>query len=321
MSGESKNDVRPWIEAFAPATVSNLGPGFDCLGLALRERGDTVRARKGDAPGVTMLRIEGDGGRLPMDASLNTAAVAVQHLIDRFAPGASVELELKKGLPLGSGLGSSGASAAAAVVAADAALQLGVPSEAMVEAARHAEGVACGTPHPDNVAPAIVGGVVLIPSLEPLRLVSLPTPEGLWVTVYTPGCEVKTADARAVLPASVSVADCVGQAARLGMLVHALHQGDMKMLGEAVVDTVAEPHRARLIPGYLDAKVACLEAGALCCSISGAGPTTFALSEDQARAKALLEILEEQYTLAGVPGQGLVDQVGPGARVTSTPLH
>lgn len=314
-------DVRPWIEAFAPATVSNLGPGFDCLGLALRERGDTVRARKGDSPGVKILSIEGDGGRLPIDASLNTASVAVNHLLERFAPKASVELELKKGLPLGSGLGSSGASAAAAVVAADAALELGLPSEVLVEAARHAEGVACGTPHPDNVAPAIVGGVVLIPSLDPLRLVSLPAPEGLWVTVYTPGCEVKTADARAVLPQAVSVADAVGQAARLGMLVHALHLGDMRMLGEAVVDRVAEPHRARLIPGYVDAKAAACEAGALCCSISGAGPTTFTLAEDEQRAKALLEILEEQYTHAGVPGDGLVDRVGPGARVTSKPLH
>ena len=286
------HDVRPWVEAFAPATVSNLGPGFDCLGLALRERGDTVRARKGDTRGVTILRIEGDGGRLPTDPTLNTAAVAVQHVLDRFAPNAAVELELIKGLPLGSGLGSSGASASAAVVAADAALQLGLPVEALVEAARHAEGVACGTPHPDNVAPALVGGVVLIPSVEPLRLVSLPSPEGLWVTVYTPGCEVKTADARAVLPKAVSVAD-----------------------------TVAEPARARLIPGYVDAKAACCEAGALCCSISGAGPTTFALSEDKRRADALLEILEEQYTLAGVPGKGLVDRVGPGARVTSTPLH
>ena len=315
------NMVRPWVEAFAPATVSNLGPGFDCLGLALRERGDTVRARKAERPGVKMLRIEGDGGRLPLDPTRNTATVAVQHLLDRFAPKAGIELELKKGLPLGSGLGSSGASAAAAVVASDAVLDLGLPQDVLVEAARHAEGIACGTPHPDNVAPAIVGGVVLIPSLDPLRLISLPVPEGLWITVYTPGCEVKTADARAVLPKSVSLADCVGQAARLAMLVHALHEGDLRMLGEAVVDVVAEPHRASIIPGYFDAKVACSEAGALCFSISGAGPTTFALTDDVSRAKALLEILDEQYTLVGVPGQGLVDQIGPGARVISAPLH
>lgn len=318
---ESSRTPRPWIEAFAPATVSNLGPGFDCLGLALCERGDVVRARLGQERGVKLLKITGDGGRLPMSSALNTAAVAVTHLLERHAPDAAIELELDKGLPLGSGLGSSGASASAAVVAADAALGLGLPSEVLVEAARHAEGVACGTAHPDNVAPAIVGGIVLIPSIAPLRLVPLPAPERLWITVYTPGCEVKTADARAVLPKAVSVADCVGQAARLAMLVHALHLGDMRLLGEAVVDTVAEPARASLIPGYVDAKAACCEAGALCCSISGAGPTTFALTEERSRADALLEILEEQYTNAGVPGQGLVDRIGPGARVTSRALH
>ncbi len=318
---EAVSAPRPWVEAFAPATVSNLGPGFDCLGLALRERGDKVRARRRETAGVVLSRIEGDGGRLPTAVDQNTAAVAVTHLLQRYASGRGVELELDKGLPLGSGLGSSGASAAAAVVAADAALELGLPPTALVESARFAEGVACGTPHPDNVAPAIVGGVVLIPSVEPLRLVELPSPESIWLAVYTPGCEIKTADARAVLPTSVSVADSVGQAARLAMLVHALHVGDPRLLGEAVVDAIAEPARAGLIPGYVDAKAACCEAGALCCGISGAGPTTFALADDRERAKALLDILDEQYTHAGVAGQGLVDQVGPGARVISAPLH
>lgn len=312
---------RPWIEAFAPATVSNLGPGFDCLGLAVRGAGDRVRARRREEPGVALLSVEGDGGKLPLEVDRNTAAVAASWILERHAKGQGVELELHKGLPLGSGLGSSGASACAAAVAVDAALQLSLPATVMVEAARHAEGVACGTPHPDNVAPCIVGGIVLIPALEPLRLVSLPSPDGLWLALYTPGCSVATADARAVLPKRVPLASTVGQAARLGLLVHALHQGDLALLGEAVVDDIVEPARAGLIPGYLEAKTACVEAGALACSISGAGPTTFALTDDEARARALLEILEESYTAAGVPGQGMVDRVGPGARVVSPPLH
>ncbi|MEX1365237.1 MAG: TRAP transporter large permease subunit, partial [Nannocystaceae bacterium] len=150
---------RPWIEAFAPATVSNLGPGFDCLGLAVRTVGDRVRARRREAPGVDLLSIEGDDGKLPMEVDRNTAAVAASWLLQRYAPGQGVELQLLKGLPLGSGLGSSGASACAAAVAVDAALELSLPATALVEAARHAEGVACGTPHADNVAPCIVGGI------------------------------------------------------------------------------------------------------------------------------------------------------------------
>lgn len=312
---------RPWIEAFAPATVSNLGPGFDCLGLALRGPGDRVRARRAETAGVEILKIEGDGGKLPRAADKNTAGVAVAALLRRFAPDAGIELEVYKGLPLGSGLGSSGASACAALVAADAALTLGLQPTQMVELAREAERVACGAAHPDNVAPAILGGVVLIPQLEPLRLIALPSPNDLWLAVYTPGCSVATADARAVLPAQVPLAAAVQHASRLGLLVHALHCGDLSLLGEAIVDEIVEPCRASLIPGYLDAKAACCEAGALACSISGSGPTTFALAGSRSRAEALLGILEECFTLEGVPGSGLVDQVGPGARVISSLLH
>lgn len=312
---------RPWIEAFAPATVSNLGPGFDCLGLALRGPGDRVRARRGEQPGVVIAKVEGDGGKLPRTADKNTAGVAVAELLRRHAPDAGVELEVYKGLPLGSGLGSSGASACAALVAADAALGLGLQLAQLVDLAREGERVACGAAHPDNVAPAILGGVVLIPQLDPLRLIALPSPADLWLAVYTPGCSVSTAEARAVLPAQVPLAATVQQASRLGLLVHALHCGDLSLLGEAIVDELVEPCRARLIPGYLDAKAACCEAGALACSISGSGPTTFALAGSRGRAEALLAILEECFTLAGVPGHGLVDQVGPGARVVSTLLH
>jgi homoserine kinase len=268
-----------------------------------------------------LLRIEGDGGKLPLDSAKNTAAVAVAEVLRTHRPQAGVELELVKGLPLGSGLGSSGASACAALVAADAALGLGLAPQQMIDAAREAERVACGAAHPDNVAPAILGGIVLISSLSPLRVVSLPVPEKLWVAVYTPGHPVATADARAVLPASVTLADTVRQASRLALLVHALHEGDLQLLGEAIVDDIVEPARAHLIPGYVDAKTACVEAGALACSISGAGPTTFALADDEQRAKTLLSILEETYTIGGVPGRGHVDRVGPGARVISSPLH
>ncbi len=315
------SEPRPWIEAFAPATVSNLGPGFDCLGMAVEGAGDRVRARRRGEPGVVLSKVEGDGGALPREIDRNTAAVAATWLLQRHAPSKGVELELYKGLPLGSGLGSSGASACAAAVAVDAALELGLPATTLVEAARHAEGVACGTAHPDNVAPCIVGGLVLIPALEPLRLISLPVPENLWLAIYTPGCSVATADARAVLPAQVDLSATVTQAARLALLVHALHRGDLAMLGEAVVDDIVEPARAGLIPGYREAKAACLEAGALACSISGAGPTTFALTNDEGRAKALLEILDECFAGTGVAGTGRVDQVGEGARVISRPLH
>src|SRR5690606_32753196 len=150
-------------------------------------------------------------------------------------------------------------------------------NEALIDAARQGEAIACGSPHPDNVAPAILGGIVLITSVDPLRIISLPVPEQLRLAIYTPGCEVETAKARAVLPGSVGLDAVVRQSARLGLLVHALHVGDLALLGEAIVDDIVEPARAHLIPGFIDAKVNAIEAGALACSISGAGPTCFAL--------------------------------------------
>lgn len=314
---------RPWIEAYAPATVSNLGPGFDCLGLAVHGPGDIVRARRRGQAGVVLSKISGDGGRLPLAADRNTACVAVTAMLERLglADTLGVELELVKGLPLGSGLGSSGASACAALVASVGALELQVGVETLIESARVAEAAACGSPHPDNVAPCLLGGIVLIAATDPLRVISLPVPEHLLLAIYTPGCEVRTADARAVLPRQVGLDAVVRQAARLGMLVHALHVDDLQLLGEAIVDDLVEPARAHLIPGFLDAKVNALEAGALACTISGAGPTVFALSDSNERAQALLGILDESFTHAGVQGVGRVERVGPGARVTSHVLH
>lgn len=316
--------ARPWFEAFAPATVSNLGPGFDVLGLALREPGDRVRARRSETPGVRITKITGDGGRLPTASDENTAGVAVLQMLEKMGLDASrigLELELHKGLPLGSGLGSSGASACAALVAAAAALELEVPMSVQIDCAREGERLACGSAHPDNVAPALMGGMVLIPALDPLRVLRLPVPQDLWFAVYTPGCEVKTADARAALPKAVSLGAAVKQSARLGALVHALHTEDFALLGEAINDEIVEPARAPLIPGFLEAKANALEAGAIACTISGAGPTVFALSDDRSRAKVLLEILDEAFTNAQVPGQGRVGQVGEGARLIGDAIN
>ncbi len=307
-----------WIEAFAPATVSNLGPGFDVLGLALEGAGDLVRARRGaDGSGVSLLAVSGDNGVLPRETERNTASVAVRALLDRHAPAAAIELELRKGLPLGSGLGSSGASAAAAVVATNALLGLELGDEQLVLAAMEGERVACGAAHPDNVAPAIVGGWVLVASTEPLRLIRLPSPRSLWFAIYTPGMSLATALARSVLPSHVPMATAVRNSARLATLTHALHRDDLQLLGESMVDELAEPARAGLIPGFVDAKVACMEASALACSISGAGPTVFALAASESHARALVDILDECFTQAGVAGKGSVETVGRGARIVS----
>lgn len=308
-----------WTRAFAPATVSNLGCGFDLLGFALAEWGDVVAARPARAPGVRLLEIRGDGGRLPLAAEDNTAGVAARRLLELTdsARGAGVELELEKGLPLASGLGSSGASAVAAALAVDAALDLGADEEVLLAAAMAGEEVACGTAHPDNVAPALMGGLLLIRPESPPAIIRLPVPGDLCVAVLHPHAEVATAAARAVLPASVPLATMTRQAGNLAALVTGLHTGDDELIESALVDHVAEPVRAGLTPGFEAMRQAALAAGALGAGLSGSGPSVFALCRGAERARAAGEAMRRALaTAADLEGDLLVSPVGaPGARV------
>jgi homoserine kinase len=270
------------VTAFAPASVSNVACGFDVLGFALEAPGDEVTAAFAAAgesmePAVTILEISGDGGRLPRDAARNTAGVAARWLLTRLNERRPVTLRVRKGLPLASGLGSSAASAAAAVAAVDALLGAHTPIETLIACALEGERLAAGSAHPDNVVPALCGGFVLVRGANPLEVVRLPVPAGLTAVVVHPNLEIETARARAMLGDAVPIADAVRQAANLGALVHALHTADFALLGRALEDAIAEPRRAVLIPGLAAIKRAAVDAGALGSSLSGSGPSIFAL--------------------------------------------
>lgn len=278
------------VRVFAPATVSNVGPGFDVLGFALHRPGDIVEAEWSDRPGVELATVTGDGGALPVDAGRNAAGVAAADVLRRAEPahsGRGIRLWLHKGMPLSSGLGSSGASAAAGAAAANTLLGHPLPPREVVACAMAGERAACGSAHADNVAPAVLGGFVLIRSYEPLDLVRLPVPDGLFVAVVHPHCEVSTAEARARLARQeFDLADIVANSGNLGALVAALHQGDLGLLGRSIEDRLVEPVRARLIPAYAQVKQAAAETGALGCSISGSGPSVFAFADaDDAAAR------------------------------------
>lgn len=301
--------------AFAPATLSNLGPGFDCLGLAVDGLGDVVHVRLADAPGVIIEEIRGDDGRLPLDAGANTAGVAaraVLHLAGRLAQG--LVLRVHKGLPLGSGLGSSGASAVAAAFATRALVCPDLLDADLLEACMQGEAAASGSPHADNVAPALFGGVVLIRPGSPPEPIRLPAPAELWLALVHPAIEVRTLDARQALPSHVTVADAVHQAAHLGALVSALYDGDLDRLGRAVSDRIAEPARRRFVPGFDAAMDAARAAGALAGSISGSGPTLFAFSRGEATAdrvaRAMAAALVAATGVQARPWHARIDPVG-----------
>ncbi len=302
------------VTVFAPATVANLGLGFDILGLALSEPGDTVVARRVDGDGVTIAAITGDGGRLPLQAERNTAGIAAIETLRHAGTSAGIEIEVHKRMPLGSGLGSSAASAAAAAYATNLLLGSPLRKQQLVPACIEAEATVAGR-HADNVAPSLLGGLLLIRALDPLDIVRLPVPKGLTVVVVTPDYELLTRDARQALPQHVGLADLVRNTANIAALVSACYSGDLSLLSRCVPDEVVTPRRAALIPGGAAVISAALEAGALGSSISGSGPSIFALCHSRRCAEEVGDAMVTTFAETDMPATLVVSEADcPGAR-------
>lgn len=301
------------VRVFAPGTVSNLGPGFDCLGAAVTGKGDVVVARGSTSVGVRVLSVSDP--RIPLAADRNTAALAAAAVL-RDVPGAGIELTVEKGLPLAGGLGGSAASAVAGALAADALYDLRLSREALLEAALEAEARVAGR-HADNIAPCLWGGLVLVLGLDPPRIVARPVHPDLRIVLLTPDYAVETARARAVLPEQVSRADAIAQAAGLAGLLAGLETGDLDLIRRAMNDRVAEPSRLPLYPGYPEARAAAWEAGAGV-AVSGAGPTVMALVRAGTEGPVGLA-MQEAYRRRSVASSVHVASIDPaGARVLAS---
>lgn len=304
---------RPPIRAaaFAPASVSNVACGFDVLGHAVTGLGDLVVAEARAQPGVTIIDMTGDDGRLPWQTTANTAGVAVRTLMatagldETNSPG--VALRVHKQMPLSSGLGSSAASAVAGAMAAAVVLGLQVDRRTLLACALEGERVACGSAHPDNATPSVYGSLVLIRDTDPLDVIELPVPEGLTCALVRPHVEVETRAAREALGDSLPLAHAVRQWANLGALVSGLHSGDFDLIGRSLVDWVAEPKRAHLVPGFKEIQRAAFDAGALGCSLSGSGPSIFAWSRTPEDAETVADAMA---AAAITPADRLVSPVG-----------
>ena len=307
------------IAVYAPGSVSNVACGFDVLGFALGEPGDIVVAAPQDGPGVTIAAIDGDAGRLPLDPARNTAGAAVMALLQRLETIRGVSLTIHKGLPLASGIGSSGASAVAAVVAVNELLGRPASLDLLLACAMAGEQAGCGASHPDNVAPSLYGGFVLARSANPPDILHLPVPEGLACAVLHPHFEVETGVARALLGEDVKLRDAVRQWGNVGALVASLFNGDRALLARSLEDVIAEPKRASLVPGFYAVKAAALAAGALGCSLSGSGPSIFALASSLAEAARAGDAMRKAFNAESSLGADLwVSLVGrQGARIVS----
>lgn len=275
------------VTAFAPATVANVACGFDVLGFAIHGLGDRVTASFSRTPGLTIEAITGDDGRLPLSVKENTAGLAVLSLLDELEskPEQGIVLSIEKQMPLGSGLGSSAASSVAAVVAVNELLGNPFSKKNLLPFAVAGEMAASGEAHADNAAASLLGGFILVKSHRPPDVIDLPTPEKLHCTIIHPDIEIQTKNSRRILKKDVSLEKAVKQWGNLGSLIAALYTNDYDLIADSLHDEIIEPVRSLLIPGFDKMKQAALDAGALGCSISGSGPSLFALSTSSETAE------------------------------------
>ncbi|MFI5311868.1 MAG: homoserine kinase [Gemmatimonadales bacterium] len=294
--------------ALAPATVGNVGPGLDVLGMALTGPGDRVTAERTETPGVTIA----DAGHpeLPTEAQYNTAGIAARSVLERAASKVGVRLTIEKGLPLAGGQGGSAASAVASAVAVNRLLGNPLDANALLECALDAEGAVSGR-HADNIAPALLGGIVLVLSTDPMDVVPLPVPAALRVVLAHPDQRLSTAESRDALPSYLARSAAIMQMARCAGVVAALANGDLALLGRAVVDQIAEPARSQLLPGFMMAKMAALQAGALGGSISGAGPSSFYFTDSDAAAEKVAAAVRDSYGAKDIKCSVRIERVAP----------
>ena len=298
------------IRVFAPATIANVVCGYDILGLAVDAPGDEVIMRKRSEPGVIITKITGDDGRLPLDASKNTVSASVEHYLQHVGrPDVGVEIELHKQMPIGSGLGSSSASTVAGLFAINAMLGSPLSKMELVPFAMKGEELACGTGHADNVAPAILGGFVLIKSYEPLDIIKLPYPEELHCAIVFPEVDVPTRDARRMIREKIALKDAVTQWGNIAGLVSGLFMKDLDLIGRSMKDVLIEPVRSILIPDFHQMRQIAMANGAISFGISGSGPSVFAFTKHASTSGKITKAIQQHLSKLNIGSQAYTSAV------------
>jgi homoserine kinase len=293
-------------KAFAPASVGNIGVGFDVMGHTIDGPGDIATVRRIDEPTVRIASITGATTDLPYDPAQNTAGAALIAMRETLALSFGFEIELEKGIALGSGMGGSASSAVAALVAANNLLDRPMSREMLYPFALSGESVASGGRHGDNVGAQLVGGVVIT---SDTRLIRVPVPEAWHCVLVHPDAVLETRRAREVLRGKYDLHEIVEQSCNLAIFLAGCYRGDVALIREGLRDVIAEPRRAHLIPGFGDVKRAALMHGALGASISGGGPSVFAWFESRAKAVKASAPMREAFGLVGVQAEVFISPV------------
>ncbi len=288
------------IKVFAPASVANVACGFDVLGFALERPGDEIIVRFSDEKGLKITKIT--GGKLPYAPEKNTAGYAALTLLEHLGESKrGIEMEIHKKMPFGSGLGSSAASAVGAVMAVNELLRRPLEKRDLLKFAVLGESIASGAIHADNIAPSLLGGFTLVRDSETLDIHRIYTPRGLYATVVYPKVEILTKEARAMLSTEVPLKNMVKQSANLGAFILGMFNSDFGLIKRSLQDLIIEPQRAHLIPHFHEVKETAYTEGVLGCSISGSGPSIFALSENSLTAERAGLAMQKVYEKHKIP--------------------
>jgi homoserine kinase len=304
--------------AFAPATVANVGCGFDIMGFAVKDAGDKVTITLDSDSANNRITMSGTYGSLiPPERVKNTAGVAVDAYLKATGnKGIKTAIALEKNLPLGSGMGSSAASAAAAVFALNHLLGNPLTTTELIPFAMEGERVACGSAHADNVAPSLLGGFVLIRSYDPLDIIRVRSPDDLFCTIIHPHIQLSTSDARRILRKDIPLKDVIRQSANAAAFMTGMITEDFGLMGRSICDLLAEPKRSQLIPGFDKARQSALDSGALGYGLSGSGPSVFALCKGESSAKVVAQVIRESFAEAGLNSDMFVSRLNaPGATI------
>lgn len=285
------------IKVFSPATVSNVACGFDVLGFPIDSIGDEMIVRKTKKKSLVISNVTGYS--VPLDIDKNVSTIAAKKMIEQLNPDCGFDFNIKKNIIPGSGIGSSGSSASASVYAINKLLGSPLSEIEMVSYAMKGEVASSITEHADNVAPALMGGLVMVKSISPLEILKLPTPKDLYCFVINPKIEVKTSYSREILPKEVKLKSATKQVSTFGSFVHSLHTEDYELLGRSLNDYLIEKHRKKLIPLFDEIKGIALNNGALGCSISGSGPSVFALTKGIEKANEINLLVSDLYKTSG----------------------
>ncbi len=295
------------IKIFSPATVANVACGYDVLGFCLDSIGDEMVIRKTEKKGIRITKIEGFD--LPYENEKNVSGVSALALYEDISPDCGFEIEIYKRIKPGSGIGSSAASAVGSVFGMNELLGRPFNKKQLTYFAMKGEALASLSEHADNLAPAVFGGFTLVRNISPLEILQIPSPSQLYVTIFHPQIEIKTSEARAILPDNVPLIDAIKQWANLGSLIHALHTNDYGLISSSLQDVIVEPYRSQLIPNFDKIIQAAHDAGALGGSISGSGPSIFALSKGEETANKVEQNMRSAYSKTGIEFETYVSKI------------